>query len=74
MRKNVYLDELIQILEKEKKLLKKTIKEYLKEGDYRIAHKYSKGLGEVSSRLRILYLFRDPYKDRRDIVSREKKY
>ena len=31
MGKDVYLDELIQILEKEKRLLKKTIKEHLRE-------------------------------------------
>lgn len=73
MRKDVYLEELIQILEKEKKVLKKIIDEHLKVGDYRIAHKYSKGLGEVSSKLRVLYLFQDPYKDRRNILARKKK-
>ena len=62
MRKHADLDELIQILEKEKKLLKKTIKEHLKEGEYRVALRYSKGLAEVSARLRTLYQFRDPYK------------
>jgi hypothetical protein len=73
MRKDVYLEELIQILEKQKRLLKKTIKQHLDDGEYRVAHKYSKGLGEITSRLRILYLFQDPYKDRRAILEREKK-
>ena len=62
MRKHADLDELIQILEKEKRLLKRTINEHLTEGDYRVAYRYSKGLVEVSARLNILYQFRDPNK------------
>lgn len=73
MRKDVYLEELIQILEKEKKVLEKAIKEHVKEADYRIAHKYSKGLREICSRLRILYFLQDPYKEQRDILTRRKK-
>lgn len=73
MRKDIYLDELIQILEEEKKLLKRTVKEQLEEGEYSVAHKYSKGLAEVERKLHVLYHFRDPYKDIREVLEREKK-
>jgi len=73
MRKHADLDELIQILEKEKTLLKNTISEHLNEGDYRVANRYSKGLAEVSARLSILYQFRDPYKQEVDRLAQQKK-
>jgi len=73
MRKDADLDELIQLLEKEKKLLKKNIRESVTEGDFLSAHKYSKGLSEVSSTLRVLYHFRNPNKQRLEMLSRQKR-
>jgi hypothetical protein len=73
MRKDATLDELIETLEKEKKLLKTNIKRSVREGDFLSAHKYSKGLSEVRSTLGVLYHFRNPNKERLDMLFRQKR-
>jgi hypothetical protein len=71
------LDLLIAALEAEQKTLKRQIKEYAAEADYLLAHYHSQALMELNSRLRNLYLFKDPlYAERKhweDAVSRLKK-
>lgn len=54
------LDQLIEILEAEKKSLKRQIKDCISEFDYLLAYYHSEALSELSTRLNNLYLFKDP--------------
>jgi hypothetical protein len=73
MRTNSYLDELIRVLENEKKVLRKSIKDCLAARDFKMASKYAKGLSQLTPRLEILYGFRDPNRRKMKVLSFRKK-
>ncbi|MCR8561274.1 hypothetical protein KXD93_26715 [Mucilaginibacter sp. BJC16-A38] len=62
------LDELIELLETEAKVIKACIKENIEEWDYQIAHHNSRALFKLNQKLNVLHKMKDPlYEEKRNL-------
>jgi hypothetical protein len=68
------LDLLISALEKERRSLKKMIRQAAAELDHLIVYYHSEALDDLNRRLRVLYSFKDPYFEQKEDIKRRIKF
>lgn len=64
------LDELIELLEEEVKLIQVCIKKNIDEWDYQMAHYNSRALFNLDQKLSVLYKMKDPYYEKKANLER----
>ena len=66
------LQEVIEYYENEKRWLTASIREFLSDEEYLMAHYQSEGLSRIKHTLRILHGFQNPYYDRTELLTYQK--